>query len=176
MLSTKHLTLFVAACAFVLAQPGHAATVESPQPREQNMLGIVKRDNISVVYDVKDDVWEAGVGRALYFVRGLIESYQAMGVSPGKLHISIVMHGPTAYWLLNEEAYRKHKEDPFDFNPNEHIVQELLKLGVSVEICNFTMKTKGWTGKDLLPGITIVHDAYTRMIDLQLRNYAYIRF
>jgi intracellular sulfur oxidation DsrE/DsrF family protein len=47
---------------------------------------------------------------------------------------------------------------------------------VSVEICNSTMKSKGWTGNDLLPGVTIVHDAYTRLIDLQHRNYAYIRF
>jgi intracellular sulfur oxidation DsrE/DsrF family protein len=70
----------------------------------------------------------------------------------------------------------KHKNDPFDFNPNEQIVHELLEHGVSVEICNSTMKGKGWGGKDLLPGVTIVHDAYTRFIDLQHRGYAYIRF
>ena len=140
------------------------------------VINIEKRQNISIAYDVKDDVWEAGIGKALYFVRGLLESYNSMGVPFEQLHLSIIMHGPTAYWLLNDEAYQIHKEDPFDYNPNEKIVRELLELGVSVEICNSSMKAKGWTRKDLLPGVTIVHDAYTRLIDLQHHNYAYIRF
>jgi intracellular sulfur oxidation DsrE/DsrF family protein len=176
MLSFNHLIISAAALTLYLPHPASAATVDDTQTSAHNILNIKKRDDISVVYDVKEDVSEAGVGKALYFVRGLLESYQAMGVSHDKLHISMVMHGPTAYWMLNEEAYRIHKEDPFDFNPNEHIVQELLKLGVGVEICNSTMKAKGWTGKDLLPGVTVVHDAYTRFIDLQQRGYAYIRF
>lgn len=53
---------------------------------------------------------------------------------------------------------------------------ELLQHGVSVEICNVTMRAKGFTPEDLLPGVVIVHDAYTRLIDLQQRGYAYIRF
>jgi intracellular sulfur oxidation DsrE/DsrF family protein len=46
----------------------------------------------------------------------------------------------------------------------------------SVEICHVTMKGKGWTAEDILPGVIIVHDAYTRLIDLQNRGWAYIRF
>lgn len=38
------------------------------------------------------------------------------------------------------------------------------------------MKGKGWTHKDLLPGVRVVHDGYTRLIDLQQRGYGYIRF
>jgi intracellular sulfur oxidation DsrE/DsrF family protein len=140
------------------------------------IINIEKRQHINIAYDVKDDVWEAGIGKALYFVRGLLESYKSMDVSPEQLHISIVMHGPAAYWLLNDAAYQIHKDDPFDYNPNEKIVRELLALGVSVEICNSSMKGKNWTDKDLLPGVSIVHDAYTRLIDLQHRGYAYIRF
>jgi hypothetical protein len=39
-----------------------------------------------------------------------------------------------------------------------------------------TLKGKGWTGEDVLPGVKIVVGAYPRIIDLQLRGYAYIRF
>jgi intracellular sulfur oxidation DsrE/DsrF family protein len=46
----------------------------------------------------------------------------------------------------------------------------------SVEICHVTMKGKCWTAEDILPGVIIVHDAYTRLIDLQNRGWAYIRF
>lgn len=170
--------ILLATTVTVLALPpsSHAAPVGIAQATQYPVINIQKRQNIRAVYDVKDDVQEAGIGKALYFVRGLLIAYKSMGVSPAQLHISIVMHGPTAYWLLNESAYQAHSDDPFAYNPNDHIVQDLLALGVSVEICNSTMKAKGWSGNDLLPGVTIVHDAYTRMIDLQQRKYAYIRF
>lgn len=140
------------------------------------VLGVQKRHNIRVAYDVKDDVWEAGIGKALYYVRGLLEAYKALGVSPKAVHVSVVLHGAAAYWVLNEAAFQQFKDDPFAYNPNEQVVRELLDHGVSVEICYATMKGKGWTADDLLPGVTMVHDAYTRLIDLQQRGYAYIRF
>ena len=170
--------ILLATTVTALAQfhSSHAAPVDVTQAAQHPIVNIKKRQNIRVAYDVKDDVWEAGVGKALYYVRGLLIAYQSMGVSPEQLHISIIMHGPTAYWLLNNSAYQVRSDDPFDYNPNDHIVQELLALGVSVEICNSTMKSKGWSGKDLLPGVTIVHDAYTRLIDLQQQKYAYIKF
>lgn len=170
--------IFIAATISTLAlhYPSHAESVIDPPSPKRNTFNIHERQNINVVYDVKDDTWEAGVGKALYFLNGLMGAYKSMGVSPDQIHISVIMHGATAYWLLNEAAYQNHKSDPFDYNPNEHIVQELLGKGVSIEICNATMNAKGWTEKDILPGVTIVHDAYSRLIDLQLRKYAYIRF
>jgi intracellular sulfur oxidation DsrE/DsrF family protein len=177
MSALYHFIISIAAVtALALFNLSYAAPADVEQAAGHPFIEITRHKNISVAYDVKDDVWEAGVGKALYYVRGLLDSYQSMGVPPGQLHISVIMHGATAYWLLNETSYKKHKNDPFDYNPNEQIVQELLAHGVSVEICNSTMKSKGWTGNDLLPGVTIVHDAYTRLIDLQLRHYAYIRF
>jgi intracellular sulfur oxidation DsrE/DsrF family protein len=176
MPSIRYLILLASVSSLALSYPACAAPAEGAQTTQQNIINIEQRENISVVYDVKDDDWEAGVGKALYYVRGLLESYKSMGISRDKLHISVVMHGPTAYWLLNDTAYQKRSDDPFDYNSNEQIVRELLAHGVSVEICNASMKAKGWTEKNLLPGVTIVHDAYTRFIDLQHRGYAYIRF
>ena len=129
-----------------------------------------------VAYDVKDDVWEAGIGKALYYVRGLLEAYKAQGVNEKEVHISVVLHGPTVYWMLNEAAYRRFKNDEFDFNPHEQVLQELLHHGVSIEVCNATLRGKGWNENDLLPGVIRVHDAYTRLIELQQLGYAYIRF
>lgn len=166
-------------CTLLLAIALASISLNAFSAAEKNsgaVITIEKRQDIRVVYDVKDDVWDAGIGKALYYVRGLLESYKAMGVSQKELHISIVLHGPTVYWLLNEETYQIYKNDPFDFNPNQNIVQALLDHGVSVEVCNSTLKGKGWKREQLLPGVTIVRDAYTRLIDLQNRNYAYIRF
>jgi len=154
----------------------HPSCAVADNETQYPITTITKNINIRVAYEVKDDDWEAGVGKALYYVRGLLESYKSMGVSPDKLHVSVVIHGPPAYWLLNDAAIQKRSDDPFDYNSNVQIVHELITHGVSVEMCNSTMKGKGWTEKDLLPGVTIVHDAYTRLIDLQQRGYAYIRF
>lgn len=140
------------------------------------VIKIKKREHIKVAYDVLSDDWEAGVGRALYYARGLIEAYAAQGVPHKNLQISVVVHGAAAYWLLNDEAYRKKKLDPFDINPNEKIIKELIDHGVSVEMCMVTMKGKGWTPDELLPGVHIVHDAYTRLIELQQQGYAYLHF
>ena len=129
-----------------------------------------------MVYDIKDDASEAGIGKGLYYVRGLLEAYKSQGISEKNLKISVVLHGPTVYWMLNENAYRQFKHDEFDFNPNEQVLRELLNHGVSVEVCNLTLRGKGWTADDLMPGVKLVHDAYTRLIDLQQRGYAYIRF
>ena len=143
---------------------------------EAKIVTITQKHNIRVVYDAKDDVWDAGIGKALYYVRGLVQSYDALGVPQKERKISIVQHGPTAYWVLNEATYRQFKNDEFAFNPNEQVVQELLHHGVSVEVCNVTLRAKGWRGQDILPGVTVVRDAYTRIIDLQQQGYAYIRF
>lgn len=156
-----------------------AAPPAEPDPFEitpAKIVGISKKANIRVAYDVKDDVQEAGIGKALYYVRGLLEAYKSQGVPAKQLKISVVLHGATVYWALNEEAYRQHHNDPFDFNPNIQVLRELVEHGVSVEICNSTMKGKGWIASDLLPGMVVVHDAYTRLIDLQQQDYGYIRF
>ncbi|MEK8089368.1 DsrE family protein [Thermithiobacillus plumbiphilus] len=164
---------FMLALLFALSAPTLAApTADAARP----VINVEQHENIRVAYDVKDDVWDAGIGKALYYVRGLLEAYKDQGVAPRNLHISVVLHGPAAYWVLNDAAYQRHKKDEFAYNPNDKVINELLAHGVSVELCGVTMKSMGWTEKDVLPGVKIVHDAYTRLIDLQQRGYAYIRF
>lgn len=143
---------------------------------ETTIINIEKRDNIRVVYDVSRNDLEAGIGRALYYVRGLLEAYKDMEVEQKALHISVVVHGAAAYWMLKPETYQKYIGDAFAFNPNDKIIEELIDHGVSVEICYVTMKGHGWMPEDILPGVKLVHDGYTRMIDLQQRGYAYISF
>jgi len=85
-----------------------------------------------------------------------------------------VLHGGAAYMLLKDEIYQTAINDPFAVDPNAKIVQDLLNLGVSVEICYSAMKSMGWHSDDVLPGVTIVHDGYTRLIKLQNDGYANI--
>ena len=43
------------------------------------------------------------------------------------------------------------------------------------EVCNVSLRGKALSAADLLPGMAVVHDAYTRPINLQYQGYAYIR-
>ncbi|RUM90647.1 MAG: hypothetical protein DSZ27_08130 [Thiomicrospira sp.] len=141
-----------------------------------NIVTVKNKQDIKVVYDVNQNNIEAGIGKGLYYLRGLLEAYRKQGVSDKQLHISVVVHGAAGYWLLKDKPYQDFTGNPFDVNANKKVVQELMDHGVSVELCHVTMKGHGWTAEDVLPGVKIVFDAYTRMIDLQQQGYAYIKF
>ncbi|HQT34713.1 MAG TPA: DsrE family protein [Thiobacillus sp.] len=127
-----------------------------------------------VVYDIHSDATAAGISKGLYYARGLIEAFGKQDVQPGQLDIHLVLHGDAAQFLLIDDTYQQMLGDPFAANLNAKIVHDLLGLGVKVEICHSVMKAKGWTANDVLPGVTLVHDGYTRLVKLQNDGYAYI--
>jgi hypothetical protein len=109
------------------------------------MVKVDSRANYKAVYDIHTPETAAGISKGLYYARGPID-----------------------------DTYQQVLGDPFAVNLNGKIVQDFLNLGVHVEICHSVMKAKGWTPDDVLPGVTIVHDGYTRLIKLQNDGYAYI--
>jgi intracellular sulfur oxidation DsrE/DsrF family protein len=165
--------LFPIVCALVLAAPAHAMGA-APSPAERTMVMVDANARYKVVYDISSDKIAAEISRGLYYARGLIEAFGKQGVQPAQLDIHLVLHGDAAKFLLVDDAYQQAVKDPFAVNLNAKITQDLLDLGVSVEICHSVMRAKGWTANDVLPGVTIVHDGYTRLIKLQGDGYAYI--
>lgn len=142
-------------------------------PRDASPLAV--HEDICVVCRIKQDDWKNEVGFGLACVQRLLRDYNAMGVRYDEIHISAVFHGDAAYWMLKDEPYGAFTKREGG-NPNKSVVQELVGLGVSVELCGQTMKEHGWTKQDVLPGVKIVVGAYPRIIDLELQGYAYIRF
>lgn len=165
-------TLLPMLLALTLAAPAQA--MGTPPPAERTMVKVDPDARYKVVYDISSDKIAAGISRGLYYARGLIEAFGKQGVHTSQLDIHLVLHGDAAKFLLVDDAYQKAEKDPFAVNLNSKITQDLLDLGVSVEICHSVMRAKGWTEKDVLPGVTIVHDGYTRLIKLQGDGYAYI--
>jgi intracellular sulfur oxidation DsrE/DsrF family protein len=168
MARTLYKGLLTFLLCFSIALPVMAA--------DRTILKVQHKHDIKVVYDVNQNNIEAGIGQALYYVRGLLEAYKGQGIPMKQLHISVVVHGAAGYWLLKDPKYQDFVGNPFDVNPNEKVVKELIAHGVSVEICHVTMKAHRWKPEDILPGVKIVYDAYTRIIDLQMQGYAYVKF
>lgn len=163
-------------CLLALALPAtplHAADgTATADPRKMVLVepGGVYR----VVYDIHSDEQAAGISKGLYYARGLFEAFRKQGVKPAQVDAHLVLHGDAARMLLKDEPYQISVGDPFAVNPNAKIVQDLIDLGVSVEICHSAMRSKGWKFEDVLPNVTIVHDGYTRLIKLQNDGYAHI--
>lgn len=134
----------------------------------------VKQD-VKVAYEATHDTWENGVAKALNTIKKQKEFYRDMGVVKGQLNLHGVFHSDAGYFLLTDQAYRRHTGS-IGGNPNRSIIQELSAAGVSIELCAQTMKHNGWKAEDILPSVTVVHDAYTRLADLQLQGFAYLKF
>ena len=161
----------IALCAWgLVAAPVAWAAPSASRP----IVKVDSRAHYKAVYDIHSAGTAAGISKGLFYARGLIEAYGKQGVKPAQLDLHLVLHGEAAQFLLIDDTYQKAVGDPFAVNLNAKITQDLLNLGVHVEICHSVMKAKGWTPDDVLPGVTIVHDGYTRLIKLQNDGYAYI--
>jgi intracellular sulfur oxidation DsrE/DsrF family protein len=169
-----HYTKFICAIGCVLGLAGPVAAEAGPAAAERPLVRVDPHAHFKAVYDIHSGETAAGVSKGLYFARGLIEAYGKQGVKPDQLDIHLVLHGDAAKYLLIDETYRTAVKDPFAANLNAGITQDLLNLGVHVEICHSVMKSMGWKADDVLPGVSIVHDGYTRLIKLENDGYAYI--
>jgi intracellular sulfur oxidation DsrE/DsrF family protein len=161
------------ACLLALNAP-MIASAAPVAPDARVMVKVNPQGHYKAVYDIHSGDTTAGISKGLYFARGLVEAYGKQGVKPTQLDIHLVLHGDAAKYLLIDDTYQMAINDPFATNLNAKITQDLLNLGIHVEICNSALKAMGWTAKDVLPGVAIVHDGYTRLIQLQNEGYAYI--
>ncbi len=143
--------------------------------QSDNQPPLAIRRDVAAACRITTDERKDGVGAGLAAVRRLIQDYAAIGIAATEVHLCVVVEGNAGYWLLRDEAYRAKSGTALG-NPNKALVQELLDLGVRLELCGRTMADNGWTEADLLPGVEVVPSANIRVIDLQLQGYAYIRF
>ena len=146
MKRTEHVSATVAAVIGLLVlcgSPIHAADSAKPV----TPFAITKTRNIKAVYQIKTDDWKKGVGSGLYYVEKLANAYTGMGLADEAFQISAVLHGEAGYWLLKDDVYRKETGKSED-NPNKAIIQRLLDLNISIELCAQTMKSHGWKADD----------------------------
>ena len=132
------------------------------------------RTVIRFVYDVQDDECASRVGRGLTRIAALVADYEALGIPPSEINISVILHGGATYWALKDEPYAQFTNKT-GHNPNRSVVYALVQEGVSIEVCAQAMKRHGWTRNDILPAVKIVSGVCPRLVELERRGYVYGR-
>jgi len=89
------------------------------------------KQGVKVAYEATNDTWEDGVAKALNTIKKQKEFYRDMGVAKGQLDLRGVFHSDAGYFLLTDQAYRRHTRT-VGGNPNRSIIQELSEAGVIV--------------------------------------------
>jgi intracellular sulfur oxidation DsrE/DsrF family protein len=142
---------------------------------DRPVIGIEHEGPIRVVFQVTTPETKGAVNKGLFYLKKLHASYVSAGVDPARLDIRAVFHGEGAEHLLTDEAWDRVR-GASGGNPNTALIAELTRNGVHVELCDSRRVSNGWAKSDVHPDVLLVAGAYQRLIDLQLRGYAYIRF
>lgn len=161
-------TLFSSSLA--LLSPMSAAS----DPGERPVIGVEHEGPIRVVFQITGDAMAEGVHKDLLTLKNLHANYLADGIPPEAIHIAAVLHGTAADHVLTDEAWNTSR-DASSGNPNRELLAELSRNGVSIELCDSRRVINEWEKSDIHPDVLLVGNAYQRLIDLQLRGYAYIK-
>jgi intracellular sulfur oxidation DsrE/DsrF family protein len=85
-----------------------------------------------------------------------------------------IFHGPAAYMTLNDKAYNAYRGASTG-NPYKGLIAGLIKQGVQIEECGFSMKVNKWGNADLLPGVKVNTGAIARLVELTQQGYVQIQ-
>ena len=90
-----------------------------------------------------------------------------------KAQVIAVFHTNAGHVTLRDEAYNAERMVATG-NPYKHLLAELMKRGVEVELCGATATAHKWGNADLLPGIKGNTDAMARMSQLVQEGFVQI--
>ena len=90
------------------------------------------------------------------------------GVPRDRLDAAIVVHGPAAWELLNDDAYRARHGVA---NPNTAVMRELMEAGVEIVLCGQTAASRGVDTDLLTDGVDVGLSAMTAFLVLQEQGF-----
>jgi intracellular sulfur oxidation DsrE/DsrF family protein len=88
-----------------------------------------------------------------------------------EISLIVVFDGPALPMTLGDAAYDRVMGTKAG-NPWKSLVADLQKSGAAVETCGTRMKELGVGNVDLLPGVKVDADGWTRVVELHGKGYA----
>jgi len=94
------------------------------------------------------------------------------GVSPERLHIVAVIHGPAAMFLQHDSVYLRKHNVP---NPNLPLFSALKQAGVRLLVCAQSMVKRNIDPATIAPELEIALSAMTAISTYQRRGYILLK-
>ena len=95
------------------------------------------------------------------------------GVPEKNVEVVLVVHGPAALNLMNNEAYQqKFAVD----NPNLPLIAALGDAGVKIFICGQTMAKRSISPNQLAPEVTVALSAITTITNYAIKGFTILKY
>jgi len=188
----KYILLLLASSAVNLSQADmkhHDEPLPCPDAAQQSMdqqfghgtslntLCIQKRHKVKDVF-----AWNsAGINKKkklsqqVHVTRNSVNNYEKIYDMEINEDFEIIAVGYSGggRWLLTNEAYNR-TYGVTTGNPTAALTQSLMARGVTVYMCQNTMRGNGWVSSDLLPGVKMVPSGAVALLDFEHKGYKYI--
>jgi intracellular sulfur oxidation DsrE/DsrF family protein len=90
-----------------------------------------------------------------------------------KGQVVMIFHGDAAYLILNDASYNANRHVNTG-NPYKPLLNDLMGMGVQLELCGATAKGNHWKNANLLPGVKVNVNAMVRLTQLEQEGYTMI--
>lgn len=138
--------------------------VEKPDP---------KMDYKIVVEVTSDNPKPASIHEFFEKVAAVVNLHALGGIPANKLHVVMVIHGPAAQYIVDNENYQKafHTD-----NPNLPLFTALKEAGVKIFVCGQSLIKRKIDPATIAPEIKVALSAITTLTTYQLKGYAVLKY
>ena len=143
-------------------------------PVTEGAFNLDPQKHYKVSKDVSASAQASGErNRDLESVARFLNMQARTGTPDGRIDMAVVVHGPAAKDLLDDEAYQAR----FGMaNPNAGLLSGLGKAGVKIYICGQTAAYQGFRDDEFHPAVSMAISAMTTHVQLQTEGYTLIPF
>lgn len=130
--------------------------------------------NYKVVVEVSSDNPKPENVHEFFEKVGAVVNLHALGgVTAKKLHVIMVIHGPAAQYVVNNEEYQKKFHTD---NPNIPLFKELEAAGVKIFVCGQSLNKRQVSPASVTPEVKPALSAITTLTTYQLKGYAFLKY
>lgn len=167
----KTLSLLLAVCAAVACGSAFAQSAATPANEAALHIDVpTKLNKANVVVDMGHAVFNGDTPFALGDIKLLASDFHEWQASG---QVVMIFHGDAAYMVLNDAAYDANRHATTG-NRFKSALNELMAMGVQIELCGATANANHWSNADLLPGVKVNLNAMVRLTQLEQDGYTMI--
>lgn len=143
-----------------------------------NVPFAIEKPDPSLHYKILVDVNTASekpeiVNEGLETAAKILNLHILGGVPQKNMQVVLVVHGPAAFNLMNNDAYKqKYNVD----NPNLPLIAALGTAGVKVFVCGQTILKRNINHEQLAPEVIVALSAITTITNYSIKGYTVLKY